>query len=224
MTLRKCRANSAGIRSPATRPEVARPRRPVPVSRWSRDSGFRPAVARARGAIVPRRGPATLSTTHRTPARTAPTHGNSVGTGPMAIRLSDRDGDFEVRFAAFLTTKREVSEDVDQRVAGIIADVRARGDAALIEWTQRLDRFDAGARACASPTRRSTRPRRPSTRARWRRWNSPATASAATTPARNRPTTATPTRLASNSATAGRRSRRSASMCPAERRAIPLPC
>jgi histidinol dehydrogenase len=64
---------------------------------------------------------------------------------PVAIRLDDRDRDFEARFAAFLTTKREVSEDVDQRVAAIIADVRARGDAALVEWTAKLDRFEATA-------------------------------------------------------------------------------
>ncbi|WP_237152095.1 histidinol dehydrogenase [Oryzibacter oryziterrae] len=64
----------------------------------------------------------------------------------MAIRLDDRDADFETRFAAFLTTKREVSEDVDNRAAEIIADIRKRGDAALIEWTQKLDRFDAGAK------------------------------------------------------------------------------
>lgn len=62
----------------------------------------------------------------------------------MAIRLDDRAPDFEARFAAFLTTKREVSADVDARVADIIADVRSRGDAALIEWTEKLDRFDAG--------------------------------------------------------------------------------
>lgn len=64
----------------------------------------------------------------------------------MAIRLDTREPDFETRFAAFLTTKREVSDDVDARVAEIIADVRARGDAALIDWTERLDRFDVGAR------------------------------------------------------------------------------
>jgi histidinol dehydrogenase len=64
----------------------------------------------------------------------------------VAIRLDDRAPDFEARFAAFLSTKREVSEDVDARVAGIIDDVRARGDAALVEWTARLDRFDVAAR------------------------------------------------------------------------------
>ena len=63
----------------------------------------------------------------------------------MAIRLDDRAPDFETRFAAFLTTKREVSADVDAAVADIIADVRARGDAALHDWTVKLDRFDSRA-------------------------------------------------------------------------------
>ena len=64
----------------------------------------------------------------------------------MAIRLDDRAPDFEARFSAFLTTKREVSADVDAAVADIIADVRARGDAALHDWTEKLDRFDSRAR------------------------------------------------------------------------------
>ncbi|CAI9411060.1 Histidinol dehydrogenase [Pleomorphomonas sp. T1.2MG-36] len=63
----------------------------------------------------------------------------------MAIRLDNCEPDFEARFAAFLTTKREVSADVDAAVADIIADVRARGDAALHDWTQKLDRFDSRA-------------------------------------------------------------------------------
>jgi len=63
----------------------------------------------------------------------------------VAIRLDDREGDFEARFAAFLTTKREVSDDVDQAVAAIIADVRTRGDEALHDWTTKLDRFDSRA-------------------------------------------------------------------------------
>ena len=60
--------------------------------------------------------------------------------------------DFEQRFAAFLTTKREVSADVDAAVRDIIADVRARGDAALIDYTLKFDRVDlAPARHRASP-------------------------------------------------------------------------
>jgi hypothetical protein len=38
--------------------------------------------------------------------------------------------------------KRETAEDVDRAVATIIADVVARGDEALIEYTRRFDRFD----------------------------------------------------------------------------------
>lgn len=54
--------------------------------------------------------------------------------------LDTRAADFETRFAAFLTTKREDAPDVDLAVAGIIDEVRARGDAALIELTERFDR------------------------------------------------------------------------------------
>jgi histidinol dehydrogenase len=60
----------------------------------------------------------------------------------MPVELSTSDRDFSSAFQAFLASKREASEDVDQAVRAIIADVRARGDAALLELTQRLDRFD----------------------------------------------------------------------------------
>lgn len=49
--------------------------------------------------------------------------------------------DFEAAFAALLGAKREDSPDVDAAVAEIIADVRARGDAAVIELTERFDRL-----------------------------------------------------------------------------------
>ncbi|WP_299752978.1 histidinol dehydrogenase [uncultured Boseongicola sp.] len=56
--------------------------------------------------------------------------------------FSTADPDFDDRFASLLGAKREDSPDVDDVVAGIIADVRARGDAALIELTAKFDRFD----------------------------------------------------------------------------------
>ncbi|MCP1167537.1 histidinol dehydrogenase [Limimaricola litoreus] len=59
----------------------------------------------------------------------------------MPHRLSSTDSDFEARFAALLTMKREDSPDVDDAVAAIIADVRARGDLALIDYTSRFDRL-----------------------------------------------------------------------------------
>ena len=60
----------------------------------------------------------------------------------MAKRLVSSNPSFEKAFMALLATKREVSEDVDQTVAGIIADVIARGDEALIDYTKRFDHFD----------------------------------------------------------------------------------
>jgi len=60
----------------------------------------------------------------------------------MPLRLSTADADFEPRFRDLLDMKREVSEEVDQVVAAIIADVRRRGDQALIEYTSRFDRVD----------------------------------------------------------------------------------
>ncbi len=56
--------------------------------------------------------------------------------------LSTLDDDFEARFSALLATKREDAPDVDDAVAAIIADVRARGDAALRELTARFDGLD----------------------------------------------------------------------------------
>ena len=58
----------------------------------------------------------------------------------MPLFLDSRDAHFEARFAAFLATKREDSPDVAAAVAAIVADVRARGDAALIDYTARFDR------------------------------------------------------------------------------------
>jgi histidinol dehydrogenase len=60
----------------------------------------------------------------------------------MPIRLDARAADFSPKFRAFLGTKREASADVEQTVRAIIADVAARGDAALIELTQKYDRVD----------------------------------------------------------------------------------
>ena len=60
----------------------------------------------------------------------------------MAVTLVQSDAGFEERFAAFLSTKRESSPDVDATVREIIARVRAEGDAALIDYTRKFDRAD----------------------------------------------------------------------------------
>ena len=63
----------------------------------------------------------------------------------MAIRLRQREADFETRFAALLAAKREADQDVAARVSEIIAEVRESGDAALIALTKRFDGFDLAA-------------------------------------------------------------------------------
>lgn len=60
---------------------------------------------------------------------------------PMPVFLDQRQPDFEDGFAALLNAKREDSPDVDATVARIIEDVRARGDAAVIELTEKFDRI-----------------------------------------------------------------------------------
>ncbi len=56
--------------------------------------------------------------------------------------LNTTEPDFETRFAALLELKREDAPDVDDTVAEIIADVRARGDEAVIELTAKFDRLE----------------------------------------------------------------------------------
>ncbi len=58
----------------------------------------------------------------------------------MPIRLDIRDADFAVGFEGLLHAKREASEDVQTLVAGVIEEVKTRGDAALIDFTARWDR------------------------------------------------------------------------------------
>lgn len=63
----------------------------------------------------------------------------------MAVRLNEADADFAERFSALLSTKREISDDVEAVVRQIVDDVRARGDAALLEYTARFDRLELSA-------------------------------------------------------------------------------
>ncbi len=54
-------------------------------------------------------------------------------------RLDTSQPDFEQHFAALAGQAHATTERVDQAVAAIIADVRARGDAALLDLTARFD-------------------------------------------------------------------------------------
>ena len=58
----------------------------------------------------------------------------------MPSFLDTRDADFAARFQALLEGKRESSQEVGDVVNTIIADVRARGDDALVELTNKFDK------------------------------------------------------------------------------------
>ncbi len=84
----------------------------------------------------------------------------------MAIRLDASDKGFEKAFQTLLGAKREASVDVNAAVEKIISDVRARGDDALVELTNKFDRvsltatdlrvpdadLDAAVKACDTQT------------------------------------------------------------------------
>lgn len=67
----------------------------------------------------------------------------------MLRNLDARAADFEQSFAALLADKRETSADVNAVVAGILDDVRQRGDTALLDYTRRFDRLDLDAAGLA---------------------------------------------------------------------------
>jgi histidinol dehydrogenase len=60
----------------------------------------------------------------------------------MPRRLTPGAAEFETDFRSLLAAKREASVDVNDIVAEILADVQARGDKAVIEYTSRFDHMD----------------------------------------------------------------------------------
>jgi histidinol dehydrogenase len=63
----------------------------------------------------------------------------------MGRRLDARAPEFERAFVALLSENRETDDDVAASVRAIVADVRKRGDAALIELTRRFDKASISA-------------------------------------------------------------------------------
>jgi histidinol dehydrogenase len=61
--------------------------------------------------------------------------------------LDMHDTDFDERFTVILSRGEEIDCAVEQSVADIIADVRSRGDQALLDLTRRFDRVEATAMA-----------------------------------------------------------------------------
>jgi histidinol dehydrogenase len=74
-------------------------------------------------------------------------------------RLSTTAPGFEADFVALLAEARETADSVDGVVAAIIGDIRARGDAALLDYTEKFDRLKltaAGLRVSADEIQAAT--------------------------------------------------------------------
>ena len=60
----------------------------------------------------------------------------------MTQRLATTSPDFAAAFTTLVDARREADEDVSRDVTAILKAVRAGGDAALADYTQRFDRHD----------------------------------------------------------------------------------
>jgi histidinol dehydrogenase len=58
------------------------------------------------------------------------------------LRLDASASGFDAEFRKFLGRNRDTDENVDRIAADIIADVRKRGDAAVVEYTKKFDRLE----------------------------------------------------------------------------------
>ena len=61
----------------------------------------------------------------------------------MINRLDIADADFGAKLARLLHWSPEQDQGIEQAVSGILADIRARGDDALLDYTRRFDRVPA---------------------------------------------------------------------------------
>ena len=69
----------------------------------------------------------------------------------MPLRLDAAAPGFEKDFSSFLGRNRDTDENVDRIAADIVADVRARGDAALVEYTRKFDKVELTAATLRIP-------------------------------------------------------------------------
>jgi histidinol dehydrogenase len=58
-------------------------------------------------------------------------------------RFSSLDADFDEKLKALLAFETAQDDSIDDVVAGILKDVKKRGDAAVLEYTNRFDRMSA---------------------------------------------------------------------------------
>ena len=71
---------------------------------------------------------------------------------PKPLRLSTASPNFEADFKARLHWSADTDAAIEQRVADILADVKLRGDAAVMEYTERFDGLKAADMAALEMT------------------------------------------------------------------------
>ncbi len=62
-------------------------------------------------------------------------------------RLDSADSEFYAQLDELLAWEQVSDDQVEQTVRSVIADIRSRGDAALIEYTNRFDRMQVSSMA-----------------------------------------------------------------------------
>jgi histidinol dehydrogenase len=72
-------------------------------------------------------------------------------------RLLSTQADFRAQLARLTAYEEETNEAIEQAVAGILRDVKARGDAAVLEYTNRFDKLNAQSVAALEVSREAMR-------------------------------------------------------------------
>ncbi len=68
---------------------------------------------------------------------------NAMGLHAKPLQMNTADAGFEQAFAARLHWSADTDAAIEQRVADILSDVQKRGDAAVLDYTQRFDGLQA---------------------------------------------------------------------------------
>ena len=68
---------------------------------------------------------------------------NAMGLHAKPLQMNTADAGFEAAFAARLHWSADTDAAIEQRVADILADVQKRGDAAVLDYTERFDGLQA---------------------------------------------------------------------------------
>src|SRR5258708_38647807 len=103
---------------------------PVVGAEWGRPAGSAPASSSTRRRSSSGATPSSRSSTSSRRPRERM---------PEIARLSTAQADFGERLAKLLAFDSALDAEVERAVAAVCDDVRARGDAGVVEYTERFD-------------------------------------------------------------------------------------